>query len=71
MASKGKVEADRTAAARRDRARSSIRLAVREAVEAGMSGDEMAKAFAEVLRESGLLATMDDVLKIGRSARKA
>lgn len=39
-ASKGQVQAERDAAARRQRARISIRLAVEEALEAGLSAEE-------------------------------
>jgi hypothetical protein len=44
----------------------SIRLAMREALDAGLSPEDAAKAFAEVLRERGLLGTADQVVTAGR-----
>jgi hypothetical protein len=64
------VQAEREAAARRQAARSSIRIAVHEALAAGMTGEDCAHAFAEVLRERGLLATAEKVVTSGRSTRK-
>jgi len=57
---KGQVQAARDAAARQQRALAGIRLAVREALGAGLSADAIGKAFATVLRESGLLGTAND-----------
>ena len=70
MASKGKIEADRDAEARRVAARARLDSDVRDALAAGIPADEIARILAKALRESGLLATADEVLKIGREARK-
>lgn len=70
MPSKGQVQAEREAAGRRQSARVSLQLAVREALAAGLSPEETAYAFAETLRERGLLASATKVVTTGRSARK-
>jgi len=70
MSSKGQVQAERDAAARQQRALASIRLAVREALNAGLSAEDIAKAFATVLRESGLLGTADDIITTSRRAKR-
>jgi len=48
----------------------SIGLAVEEALEAGLSAEDAAKAFAEVLRERRMLSTASDVVPAVRAARK-
>ena len=70
MPSKGQIQAEREAAARRSTARTSVELAVREALDAGIAADDVAKVFARVLHERGLLVTADDVIAAGRKARK-
>ncbi len=70
MPSKGQIQAERDAAARKQRALVSIRLAVREALDSGLSAEDGAKAFAEVLRERGLLGTADEVLTTARRAKR-
>lgn len=70
MPSKGQIQAEREAAARRSAARTSVELAVREALDAGISADDVAKMFARVLRDRGLLGTADDVIGAARTARK-
>jgi hypothetical protein len=70
MPSKGQIQAERDAAARKQRSFVSIRLAVREALDAGLSAEDTSKAFAEVLCERGRLGSADDVVAVARSARK-
>jgi hypothetical protein len=70
MPSKGQIKAERDAVARKQRAIVSIRLAVEEALEAGLSAEDAAKAFGAVLRARGLLGTADQVLSVARPARK-
>ncbi len=70
MPSKGEAQARREPEARKTQARTGTRLAVREALDAGLSTEEIAQAFAEVLRERGLLATADEIITTARKARK-
>jgi len=70
MPSKGQVQAARDAAERKQRALVSIRLAVEQALEAGLSAEDAAKAFGAVLRARGLLGTAGEIVKTARRARK-
>jgi hypothetical protein len=43
---------------------------VREALGAGLSAESIAKAFATVLREAGLLGTAGEIVTTARRARR-
>jgi hypothetical protein len=70
MPSKGQIQAEREAEARRVAARAHLDADVREALAAGIKGDEVAKIVARVMREHGLLASAGEVVAAARSARK-
>jgi hypothetical protein len=70
MPSTGLIQAAREAEARRVAARARLDGDVRSALADGLPADEVAKIVARALREGGMLASADDVITAGRSARK-
>jgi hypothetical protein len=70
LPSKGQIQAEREAEARRVAARARLDGDVRSALADGLPADEVAKIVARALREGGMLASADDVITAGRSARK-
>lgn len=68
--SKGRIQADREAEARRVAARAALDSDVRRALADGVSAEEVAKIVARALRDGGMLASADQVVNAGRSARK-
>ena len=59
MPSKSQVQAEREVEARRQVARAQLDSVVRETLDAGVRGDEVAKIVARVMREDGMLARAD------------
>jgi hypothetical protein len=70
MASKRQIQSEREAEARRVAARAQLDAIVRDALAAGVKGDEVAKIVARDLREGGMLASADQVVTAGRVVRK-
>jgi hypothetical protein len=70
MASKGQIQAEREAEARRVAARAALDSDVRRALADGVSAEEVAKIVARALRESGMLASADQVITAARSRKK-
>lgn len=70
LPSKGQIQAEREAEARRQVARAQLDSVARDALDAGVKGDEIAKIVARVLKDHGLLASAGDVVTVARSARK-
>jgi hypothetical protein len=70
MPSKGQIQAEREAEARRVSDRAALDSDVRRALTDGVSADEVAKIVARALREGGFLASADQVVTAGRSAPK-
>lgn len=68
--SKAQIQAEREGEARRVAARATLDGDVRRALADGLSADEVAKIVARTLREGGMLASADEVVTAGRSARK-
>lgn len=70
MVSRGEVQARKEREARKQSALSRLRIAMRDALDAGVETEEVAMTVAEILRERGLLATADEVIAEGRKARR-
>jgi hypothetical protein len=70
MPSKGQIQAEREAEARRVAARSRLDGDVRSALADGLPADEIAKIVARALREGGMLASADLVINAARQTRK-
>jgi hypothetical protein len=70
MPSKGEIQAEREAEARRVGARARLDSDVRSALADGLPADEVAKIVARALHEGGMLASAGQVMTAGRSARK-
>jgi hypothetical protein len=70
MASKGQVQSEREAEARRVAARARLDSDVRSALADGLAAEEIAKIVARALREGGMLASAGQVVTAGRAARK-
>jgi hypothetical protein len=70
MPSKGQIQADREAEARRVAARARLDADVRDALAAGVGAEEIAKIVAKALREGGMLASADQVVNAARSSGK-
>jgi hypothetical protein len=70
MPSKGEIEEARRRATARALACSDIEQDVRRALSAGVTAEEVARCFARVLREHGMLASADEVTNVARQARK-
>lgn len=69
MPSKGQVQADREADARRVAARARLAADVGDAIAAGVPAEEVAKIVARALREGGMLASADAVTMAARETR--
>jgi hypothetical protein len=70
MPSKGQIQAEREAEARRVAARARLDGDVRTALADGLPAEEVANIVARALREGGMLASADQVATAGRGARK-
>jgi hypothetical protein len=70
MPSKGQIQAEREAEARRIAARARLDGDVRTALADGLPAEEIAKIVARALREGGMLASADEVVTAARSVRK-
>jgi hypothetical protein len=70
MPSKGQIQAEREAEARKVAARARLDSDVRSALADGLPADEVAKIVAHALREGGMLASADQVVTAARSALK-
>lgn len=70
MPSKGQIQAEREAEARRQVSRAQLDSVTRDALDAGLKGDEIAKIVARVLKEHGLLASAREVVTAAQAAKK-
>jgi len=64
------VQTEREAEARRVVTRGQLDSIVRDALDAGVTADEVAKIVLRVLRERGLLASAGAIVTEARTARK-
>lgn len=62
MPSKGEVAAARARRAARERASAGLAVAVAQALEAGLTAEQVARALCGGLRKAGLLRTADEIL---------